>query len=291
MPELPEVETARRMLEPLLVGERITGVDLRRRDMVTTPDDPPGGWNRSRGDASAARAVRPSELLVGTHVARLERRGKALALVGASDRVVVLHLGMTGWIGPAPEPLAAHTHVVWKLKGGQRVVFSDPRRFGGLWCLPSTEALCERWSLLGPDALTVRARELRSRAAHRTTAIKAALLNQSLLAGVGNIYADEALFRARVHPCARCCDLPTSVWPMLARAIRHELGLGIRWGGASVQSYRRPDGTTGSRQQSLNVYSRTGQPCTRCGSRLSGSQVAQRTTVWCPSCQKLSWSR
>ncbi len=274
------------MLDPVLVGARITGLALRRRDMVVTQDDPPGGWSRCRADASRARSVRPSELLKGATVTRIDRRGKALAIVANSGRVVVVHLGMTGWLGPLNHSPGKHTHAVWRLEGGEKVAFEDPRRFGGLWCLPSEEALAERWSRLGPDALSVTARQLRERASGRKTAIKAALLDQSVLAGVGNIYADEALFRAGIDPGRSCCELPGDVWAPLARAIRAELRLGLKWGGATVRSYRRPDGTQGQRQNTLAVYGRAGHTCTRCGLALVSGQIAQRTTVWCPGCQK-----
>ncbi len=273
------------MLEPLLVGARITGVTLRRRDVVVTQDDPPGGWSRSKADATNAPGVRPSELLKGARVARIDRRGKALAIVADSGRVVVVHLGMTGWLGPLKQAPGKHAHAVWRLETGEKIAFEDPRRFGGLWCLPSEVALAERWSHLGPDALCVTTRQLRDRAGGRKTAIKAALLDQSVLAGVGNIYADEALFRAGIDPSRSCCELPSDAWAPLARAIRTELRLGLKWGGATVRSYRRPDGTQGQRQNALRVYGRGGQACTRCGLALASGQIAQRTTVWCPGCQ------
>ncbi len=290
VPELPEVESVRLMLEPLLVGAMIENAQVRRRDVICAAGDPPGGWSRSGQDVSTAMAVAPGALLVGRTVAEVRRHGKALAIIADDGRCVVVHLGMTGWVGPVEsDELPAHTHVLWTTRcQGQasRVIgFEDARRFGGLWCLPSLAALEERWSALGPDALTIRAGALRQAAQSKSMMIKAALLDQRVLAGVGNIYADEALFRAGIAPSVRCCDLESSQWTTLAGAIRQELRLGLKWGGATVRSYRRPDGTEGRRQNALSVYGRSGQACKRCKTPLSSGLIAQRTTVWCPRCQ------
>lgn len=306
VPELPEVESVRRMLEPMLVGQVISGVLLRRRDVVTTPDDPPGGHSRSGraglDEAAQPRPVLPRELLVGCRIDRIDRRGKALALVSAPvarsgvQPVLMIHLGMTGSVHPIADehaPLGAHTHIVWSLEAGGRIGFTDPRRFGGVWCLPDLSDLEARWSALGPDALTIRAPALAAALGTSTRPLKAALLDQSVLAGVGNIYADEALFRARLSPHKLCCEVGREVgrevgshqWATLAESIRAVLRAGIRAGGATIRDYRRPDGTAGSNQNRLAVYGRAGQACTVCGTVLSGGRLAQRATVWCPVCQ------
>ena len=293
VPELPEVESVRRMLEPLLVGATVQDVVVRRRDVICASDDPPGGWSRSGRDASPAPAIEPTALRVGQEVTEIRRHGKALAIVADTGRCVVVHLGMTGWVGPvavsdAGQP-PVHTHVIWTARRAREprrsIGFEDARRFGGLWCLPDLRALEARWSELGPDALTIRANALRLRAQYKTTTVKASLLDQRVLAGVGNIYADEALFRSKIAPSVRCCDLEDAQWALLAGAVRHELRLGLKWGGATVRSFRRPDGTEGKRQNALAVYGRAGEPCKRCKQPLSSAMLAQRTTVWCSHCQ------
>jgi len=285
MPELPEVECVRQMLEPMIVSRTVVGVVVRRRDMVVTPDDPPGGFARSGTLATQARPVHPSELLVGGTITAVLRHGKALAFTSNAGPAVVIHLGMTGSVHPLDGEPGTHTHLIWTFADGVPLAFTDPRRFGGVWCLQSSEALQHRWEALGPDALGVRAAQLRDRLQASARPIKVALLDQHAVAGIGNIYADEALFRAGIDPHSRCDQLNASDWSPLASAIRQVLREGIQAGGASIRDYRRPDGTSGGQQRRLRVYGRLGQPCTKCGSQLAGSRLGGRATVWCPSCQ------
>jgi formamidopyrimidine-DNA glycosylase len=295
MPELPEVETVRRGLERRLVGRTVRRVCLHRRDIVVTPDDAPGGIARQRRrPATAQRNVGYEELLAGATIESVLRHGKQLALVGRSGQdqhVLVIHLGMTGNMRlHAPEAGATsqastHVHATWELDDGWLMYFQDPRRFGGLWVLRSMEELRRRWAQLGPDALQVTAAALGRALAGVRRRIKAALLDQSVLAGVGNIYADESLFMARLHPQRRASSLAGAELARLAQAIRMVLRESIRAGGSSIRDYRSPDNGTGWYQTRHRVYGRGGERCLRCGTTLGEVRVAQRATVFCPRCQ------
>ena len=251
MPELPEVERVRRSLESRIVGCTVDRVRILRRDVIATPRDPAGGFARNRSDRAAARGAKPSRLtssamLGGATIDRLDRRGKRLAIIAADGRALDVHLGMTGavmMLGP-DEPLPDHTHILWTLgtsrgshRASHRMVFRDPRRFGGVWTCASVEDLISRrWATLGPDALTITAAELGARLAGSHRAIKAALLDQSVLAGVGNIYTDEALFRARIHPEADSSALSAPAIEQLAEAIRGILISAVAAGGSMSAS-------------------------------------------------------
>lgn len=283
MPELPEVESVLRSLEPHVVGRRVERVELRRADVVV-------------GEASSGA------LLEGQRVVSLERRGKQLAIVG-ERRVIVAQLGMTGtlaWLGPArqgaPEPerdvadlsAARHTHVLWTLDDTSRIAFHDPRRFGGLTTIAGPDhldALRTRWSDLGPDALGITGDELRRALGASARAIKPALLDQRVLAGVGNIYADEALFRSAVHPLRRARRLRDDEWEALAQAVRAVLAQAIDAGGSTLRDFVDADGRAGDYRRAHQVYGRAGQACVRCGGLLRGVVLQQRACVFCAVCQ------
>ena len=166
-------------------------------------------------------------------------------------------------------------------------MFRDPRRFGGLWCYASRESMeAERWSRLGPDALSIDARTLSKRLGRTRRAIKAALLDQRLLAGLGNIYADEILFAARIHPLSRSASIPPAHCRRLAETIRRVLRQAITAGGSTLRDYVDGQGRPGTYVLRHLVYGRRGKPCARCRRPLRSRPVAQRTTVYCPSCQK-----
>jgi formamidopyrimidine-DNA glycosylase len=240
--------------------------------------------------------IRPTELLAGATVADIRRHGKQLAIIAADGRALSVHLGMTGQLiyKPGRAPKAAtpaggrtdHVHAAWRLEEGGHLLFRDPRRFGGLWSFPSVEALiAARWSPLGPDALTISTDRLAPRLAATARPIKAALLDQVVLAGVGNIYADEALFHARLHPAMPAKALEPAQVDRLARAIRDILGRAVQAGGSTLRDYVDANGQPGRHQFSHSVYGRAGLACRVCGSILVGSTLAQRTTVHCPQCQ------
>ncbi len=292
MPELPEVETVRRTLEPRLLGRAVVTTRLHRRDMLVVPGDPPGGFSRARANnGRRPRRVRSADLLGGGTIAELVRHGKQLALVGSSGRVVCVHLGMSGWLVWRARGVrldqADHVHAAWRLDDGSRLVFRDPRRFGGIWAMQSMDDLRrERWDALGPDALGVRAEQLRRGLGDSHRAIKAALLDQGVVAGVGNIYADEALFESRIDPRRPAGSLSADEAAALARAIRRVLARAVKARGSTLRDYRDGDGAPGAFQRAHSVYGRAGEPCRSCGAPLASGLLGQRTSVWCPACQR-----
>lgn len=269
VPELPEVETTRRSLERLLSGTRLTSARAIRADVV-------------RGDRT------PPALLAGQAIASLARHGKQLALIGADGACVSIHLGMSGRLEVAESGTRRppHTHVVWTTEDGRQLRFIDPRRFGGVWTHRSlAELQSDRWSRLGPDAASLTTAQLRSAVTIRSAPIKSVLLDQRAVAGIGNIYADEALHSARIRPQRTAKDLVNQEHATLARKIRSVLTTALRAGGTTLRDYRTPEGTTGAYSAQRLVYGRAGQACPGCRQILLTDQTAARTTVWCPNCQ------
>lgn len=286
MPELPEVECVRRSLLRHVQGRTVSAVALFRRDVARSVN--------ARGED---RRLPPRgaefQLLEGVRIVDVRRHGKQLALISEPPRAaaLVVHLGMSGQLfclGPgAPIPDPSHIHVRWQLDTGARLFFRDPRRFGGVWAVPGPSLLEKRWADLGPDALTITADELAARLGRTRRAIKSALLDQRLLAGVGNIYVDESLFAARILPSAISSSLRAPHVERLASAIRAVLTRAIDSGGSSLSDgmYLDADGRQGTYQLSHSVYGRGGQPCPECRTSLSTGLLAGRTTVWCRRCQ------
>ena len=274
MPELPEVETVRRQLEPALVGRVLAEVEILDYRLVQP---------RDRVEVAAE--------LRGERVVAVDRRGKYLLVRFASRRVLVVHLRMTGsfLVGAAADDAAGspHRRAAVTLDDGATVVFRDVRRFGTWTLLEPRELqpyLAER---LGPEPLgTFSAAELGSRLASRQAPVKAVILDQKTVAGVGNIYADEALWRSRVHPLRPAASLDTGEVRLLHRAIRAALRVGIARQGATLRDYRAPDGSVGGMQDEFRVYGRDGEPCPRCGREILKIRVAGRGTHFCPRCQR-----
>ncbi len=286
MPELPEVETVRRGFERVLLGRRIVDARLLRRDVLSVPGDPVRRFATSTGRSVRPERVRPAHLLRGLTVVELRRRGKQIALVASNGSSIVVHLGMTGQLLADPVLGGSHTHVLWGLDDGTRLAFRDPRRFGHLWSLPDLATLERFWSTLGPDALTISASDMRRRAGDSRRAIKAALLDQSVLAGVGNIYADEALFAAGIRPSRKASTLTVRHWDLLAEAVRGILAAAISARGSTLRDYRDAAGRPGTAQLLHRVYGRGGEPCVTCGKTLTCVTQGQRTTVFCRHCQR-----
>ncbi len=291
MPELPEVESVRRSLLPHIRGRTVLSAELRRRDILIAPGDPPGGFprQRKRAGASSPSEVSPEDLLVGAHITDILRRGKQLAILARSGRALVVQLGMSGTlerIEPSEAP-DKHTHAIWTLESGTRIRFRDPRRFGALRVFRSKDALDDHWAALGPDALSITGTELHAAIAGGDRPIKAAILDQQVLAGVGNIYADESLHLARINPRFRARKVSPKLSESLAAAIRFVLTEAVQAGGSTLRDYTDADGRPGSYQSRHAVYGRAGLPCPTCSRRLSSALLAQRTTVWCRDCQPL----
>ncbi|HJR24658.1 MAG TPA: bifunctional DNA-formamidopyrimidine glycosylase/DNA-(apurinic or apyrimidinic site) lyase [Acidimicrobiales bacterium] len=263
MPELPEVETVRRQLEPLLVGRRITA-----------------GWGHPSGKFSSA------PLAVGPSVDAVGRRGKYL-LAGLDDgRELVVHLGMTGQLRLRVDGEDPYVRAWWALEDGGVLELRDVRRFGRVGVvaagdyasLPTLAAQGpEPWDpVLDGDGLWRRLRRSRAR-------VKTQLLSQRPLAGVGNIYADEALWRSGIHPARRSVTRAEAARLLLA--LREVLEQGIANGGTTLRDYRTVDGGSGRNQLALGCYGRAGEPCLRCGTVLRRSVVDARGTTHCPACQ------
>lgn len=283
MPELPEVERIRRSLEPGLVGRVVVSVRVIRRDVIVAPGDPFGGFSRVRGVARPVR-MDQSMLLVGGRVDSLLRHGKQLAVIDDRGRALIVGLGMTGRLDLSRvRPSPRHTHVVWTLDGGALLRFIDPRRFGLVRLAP--EGPRSAWAGLGPDAATIRADLLAGALGSSLRSVKAALLDQGILAGVGNIYADEALHAAGIHPGRPARELGRAEIVSLAGAIRRVLAKAIVAGGSTIRDYQDGSGQAGGFQSQHRVYGRSGLPCMSCGGVLERGRIAQRTTVFCPRCQ------
>lgn len=274
MPELPEVEHLRRTLARVLPGRAVTGAILHRTDICEPVDGERAG---------------PTDLLLGGRLVEPIRHGKQLALVVDDGRALRVHLGMTGQLvvhAPgSPAPRSDHVHAEWALDDGARLTFRDPRRFGGLAPYRTLDSLRRSWTLLGPDAASIRDAALLKGLSETTRAVKAALLDQRLIAGVGNIYADEALFRAGINPWRRADRLTAPQAQALARAIRSILAGAVRAGGSSLRDYVDGNGRPGRHQLAHRVYGRGGEACLACGAVLRSLQLAQRTTVYCARCQ------
>jgi formamidopyrimidine-DNA glycosylase len=269
MPELPEVETVRRSLVPHLVGRVIETATVHRNDFVS-------------GDRS------PEALLQGAEIERLERRGKQLAVIARNGRAVIVQLGMSGQvlIAKPGAPLPTHVHALWTTRNPSAVIlFRDPRRFGGLKTFATICELAAAWSALGPDGLEATGANLWNAVHSSKRPVKAALLDQSVVAGVGNIYADESLFMAGIHPKANCSRLSRSRIERLAHTIVAVLSQAVEARGSTVRSYRDADGQEGSYAAMHRVYGRAGLACSVCRQPLRQTIVAQRTTVFCPTCQ------
>jgi formamidopyrimidine-DNA glycosylase len=273
MPELPEVETVRRQLEPALVGRRFEQVRIH--------------------DSRLVRPYEPAEVaaeLEGEHVAAVERRGKYLIVRFETGRVLLIHLRMTGSLLCAPSgslPDDPHRRAVVRLDDGSDVAYRDVRRFGTWLLLEPEEAEPYLAARVGEEPLETlfTAARLGERLAGRRTSLKAALLDQRTLAGLGNIYVDEALWRARLNPLRPAAGLDRNELRRLHRGIRTALEHGLARQGSTLRDYRLPDGSGGSMQDEFRVYGRRDEPCNRCGTLIARTQVAGRTTWFCPTCQ------
>jgi formamidopyrimidine-DNA glycosylase len=275
VPELPEVETIRRGLEPHVTGQEITEV------IVLRP--------------SQLRNVTPAELscrLKGRIIERLARRGKYLLFFCSSNQVLAIHLRMTGQLlyYPSGQAVGVHTRLVLCLQLPAQLHFRDVRALGQITLLTADQLSSWRpLSVLGPEPLSpaFTLEGLQQALACRRAPIKNVLLGQQAVAGLGNIYADETLFQAGINPLRPANVLSVTEVKALWAAIRQTLFAGIVQGGTSISNYVNAHGAPGSYQQQLLVYGRKGQKCKHCGSELVGCRLAGRSTVYCPHCQPL----
>jgi formamidopyrimidine-DNA glycosylase len=277
MPELPEVETIVRGLRSVLPGRTIVSVRLGKTDFIEDP-------------------LALAELLPGRRIDTVERLGKFICLrLSASSAAktperqmnLIVHLGMTGWLGVRPpgDPVAPHTHAFFELEDGRELRYTDIRRFGQILLVPGDkiDAFSER---LGMEPLEVSAVEFNRRLAGRRARIKALLLDQRVFRGIGNIYADESLWQARIHPARLAARLNSAELGRLRQAIRRVLLRAIEDRGSSISNFVDAEGQPGEYQQRHRAYGREGKPCFRCGTKIRRAIVAGRSSYFCPRCQR-----
>ena len=271
MPELPEVETTRRGIEPHVVGRRIARLQVHDRRLRWPVD------------------VRLASAVAGAAILRAGRRAKYL-LIETDAGTLILHLGMSGSLRvlPVATPRLLHDHVDIELDSGQTLRFNDPRRFGSLFFTPDDPAQHPLLRKLAPEPLesAFDGDYLWKVTRRRSVAIKQLIMNSQLVVGVGNIYASEALFRARIRPRRQARKLTRPECAKLARAIKATLAMAVKAGGTTLRDYVGADGNAGYFRQKLYVYERAGKPCRVCGNPVKHFTQGQRSTYWCPHCQK-----
>jgi formamidopyrimidine-DNA glycosylase len=274
MPELPEVETVVRDLR----AARLSGARIARADVQ---------WPRS---VAAPSPPDFCSLIADLEILALSRRGKFIAIALSGGQTLLVHLRMTGRLlliypGDSPSP-APHDRVVFHLRDGRRLCFRDPRKFGRLWLARNPAILLGK---LGPEPLEIALAAFADRLAARSRRLKPLLLDQTFLAGLGNIYVDEALWAARLHPLRLSDSLSPAEARALLRAIRSALQRGIRNLGTSLghgqTNFQLPQGQRGRNREHLRAYGQTGRPCPRCQTPIRRILVAQRSTHLCPACQ------
>ena len=272
MPELPEVETARRGIRPHLVGRRVRAVVVRQRQL---------------------RWPVPPELdheLPGRVIRDVGRRAKYLLLQTAPAGTVLLHLGMSGNLRviPASTPSAKHDHLDLVLDDGRALRFSDPRRFGTCLWHPDGPHPHPLLRDLGPEPLgpELTADYLYARAHRRRSAVKVFLMDSRIVCGVGNIYASEALFRAGIRPLRAAGNISRQRYAALVDAVRAVLAEAIAAGGTTLRDFRDANGRPGYFTGHLAVYGRAGEPCLSCGTTVKLTRAGQRSTYYCPRCQR-----
>ena len=268
MPEMPEVETVKNELAPYIIGRKIADVDLFWEGMVK---------NSSVADFR--------NRVIGKRITGLDRRGKYLFLEMSSGEVLVVHLRMSGSLLLSERSDGRFTRAAFHLDNGTKIYFRDPRKLGTMWLVEDENSVTGK---LGPEPLApdFTAEAMAQRLSNRSAPIKAVLCDQTVLAGVGNMYADEALFVAGIHPLKRANSLSKEEVLRLHRAVRQVLEEAIASSGASTRDYRRPSGEPGSAQYAFQVAHRGGQPCPVCSTLIQRIPIRNRGTYFCPRCQE-----
>lgn len=274
MPELPEVETIRRVLEPQIKGLTINQVTVSRPEVVAHPS-----------------ADEFCKCLTGQLFDRITRRGKFLVLRLQSGGQIILHLRMTGCLllAPAEAPEEKHTHIVFRLSSGQELRFSDTRRFGRFWFIDQNEAdIYSGISKLGREPLDsdFTAEYLSAKLQKRKKAIKECLMEQTVIAGIGNIYSDEILFTAKIYPARSANSLGREEWKALAAVARERLSYFIQKNEITPEDYWETKGQDYRNTPYLQVYGHEGKPCPVCKTPLHRMVIGGRSSVFCPCCQR-----
>jgi formamidopyrimidine-DNA glycosylase len=278
MPELPEVETIRRELEPLLNGRRIQAVRISRADII--------GWPAPKQFADG---------LTGRRILRIARSGKYLILrLDRPGLALVIHLRLSGHLKVMSRraPVQRFERIRFTLSGGKALIFIEPRVLGRVYLVDEAKLppVLKGLQALGLEPIHpgFDAKYLKGKVGHRTASIKGLLLDQSIAAGIGNIYSDEALFRSGIRPTRPAHKIRRHEYPRLARALRDVLRDGIRHMGTTMSDarYQRPKGMPGGFQRHLMVFDREGRPCRVCGTVIKSCRIGNRTTRYCPRCQR-----
>lgn len=276
MPELPEVETVVKGLRPLVKDKVVTAVEIREENMIAYPEDDIDGFK---------------EALIGSKIIDVNRRGKYIIIELNKDKNMVIHLRMTGklLVKEVKEFKDKHTHVVFSLNDGQEIRFNNIRKFGRVYLIDKNHpeqagGLAE----LGPEPLSdeLSPADFKKLFANRRAIIKSLLLNQHFVAGIGNIYADEILFRSGIRPDRTADTLSELEKEKIYHNMREILKKGIIYGGTSFSDYVNAFGEKGSFQEELKVHQREGEKCYICGSEIEKIKVSGRSTYFCPQCQK-----
>lgn len=275
MPELPEVETIKRVIEPQIQGLTIENITVKRPEVVAYP----------AADEFCGR-------LTGQTISHMTRRGKFLVIQLNSNDRIILHLRMTGCLllTPADCPEEKHTHITFGLNNGKELRFSDTRRFGRFWLIKNGEA--DTYSgieKLGaePSDKLLTTGYLQALLGNRKKAVKECLLDQSMIAGIGNIYSDEILFTAGIYPARPANSLNMEEWERLAAAIPERISYFIEVNKITPEEYLETKGQDYRNTPFLQVYGQEGKPCPKCGEMLCRMVVGGRGSVYCPVCQKL----
>lgn len=276
MPELPEVETIRRSLEPNLLGKKIINVTVSLPKLIKIP----------AGDAQAFQAG-----LVERRFKEIRRRGKYLLFVLDNDWVLVIHLRMTGRLLYVNHvlPIEKHTHFIFNLDDGQELRFHDIRQFGLVYLVPKEDLnLINGLRTMGPEPLSTEFtfKSFKKALKGKKRRVKTFLLDQRCVAGIGNIYADEILFQAGIHPEDTLDKITPKDEKALWKAIKDRLAAGVIHRGTSIKDYVDGFGQAGTFQHELRVYGKAGQPCSKCGMLIERIKVGGRSTAYCPQCQK-----
>lgn len=273
MPELPEVETIKRVIEPQIQGLVIKKVTVRRPEVLAYPD-----------------ADTFCKTLTGQVISEMARRGKFLMILLTDGDRIILHLRMTGGLllTPSDYPEEKHTHIVFSLNNGMELRFSDMRRFGRFWLIGKDEA--DTYSgthKLGIEPLTeaVTFEYLHTHFGKRKKTVKECLLDQSVIAGIGNIYSDEILFTAKIHPARPASSLSEKEWETLAAVIPERISYYIETNKISTEEYLQTKGRDYRNTPFLQVYGQAGKPCPKCGETLCRMVIGGRSSVYCPVCQ------
>jgi len=277
MPELPEVEVICRGLRPLLAGRMVVAVH--------------GSGKPLRHPVPLAAM---GEALCGRRIREVARRAKYVLIEFEDETLLVIHLGMTGNLGffPHSAPLKPHDHVRWQLEDGQELRLHDSRRFGGVWLLSPPQAR-ERetgfFAATGPEPFSPGCTPtyFMTLAGRRQQPIKAFLMEGKVVAGIGNIYANEALFAAGIHPARPASAMKKSDWRQLIPLIRAILNQAIACGGSTISDYINVGGESGYFQVNFKVYGRKGLPCPQCGAFIEKIPISGRASYFCPCCQEL----